>query len=356
MTPEFNVRLLLQDDDYQEYTEFLEARKNSTIFHTIEWKNVLEDTFNYKPIYLLVKGSEGALTGICPAFLVKTLFGSIIVSQPFFEYGGPLIADGFEGAYKDVLKYYKNVAESNHIKYIEIRGLPHGENEYQSYDEFGYVKQLKAYDYYIDIGKMDYDKDVWHGLYNNKVRNSIRKGIKNGVEIVEENNIEMYYDLYLKTMARLGSPTYPKALFENIHKYCKSLVRFTLAYSGDVPIAGLWSFCYKNRISIVGNVSSLMSQEYNANDVLYNELIEYATTNGFEIIDFGRTRPNSSYEKYKKKWGATKVDLYSHVYPPNAAKSADPYKYYLIFSRITKKVPWMFTKTKIGPFLMARFP
>lgn len=355
MTQEFNVKLL-QDYDFKEYTEFLKDQKNGTIFHTIEWKNVLKDTFNYEPMYLLVKDSEGALIGICPAFLVKTLFKDVVVSQPFFEYGGPLIADGFKGACKDILKYYKNFVESNHIKYVELRGLPYGENKYQTYNESGYVKQLKAYDYYINIGKMDYEKDIWNGLYNNKVRNSVRKGIKNGVEIKEEDNIYTYYDLYLKTMGRLGSPTFPKTMFENICKYCKSLFRFTLAYSGDVPIAGLLSLCYKNKISIVSNVSCLMSQEYNANDVLYNELIEYATTNGFEIIDFGRTRPNSSYEKYKKKWGASKVDLYSYIYPPNAAKSADPYKYYLTFSRITKKFPWMFTKTKIGSFLMARFP
>ena len=346
----------LDKNDYNRWNDFLKTHKNATIFHTIEWKNVLEETFGYKPEYLVVKNSEGKIVGISPAFSVKTLFGKVIVSQPFFEYGGPIVERGFEGAYKEILTFYKDKVKNERIKYVEIRVLPGGENEH--FDNTGFIKQFKAYDFYIDVKGKDFEKDIWLGLYTKKsrVRNSVKKAIKSGVRVVEDDDIDIYYGLYIKTISKLGSPPYPKTLFENIKKYAGSSVRFTYAYLKEVPIAAMMSFPYNNRDLMVGLVSDEKYQEYRANDLLYNEQIEYATKNKFEIVDLGRTRPDSSYERYKKKWGATRVDLYSYVYPPSASEGVDPYRYYLMFSKITKKVPWIFTRTGIGPYLVKKFP
>jgi len=346
----------LDRSDYNRWRDFLKTHKNATIFHTIDWKKVLEETFGYQSEYLIVENSEGKLVGISPAFSVKTLFGKVIVSQPFFEYGGPIIERGFEEAYSEIFNFYKDKVENERIKYVEMRVLPDAENEY--FDNTGFIKQFKAYDFYIDVKDKDFEKDIWRGLYTKKlrVRNSVKKAIKSGLRVVEDNDTDVYYDLYIKTIAKLGSPPYPKVLFENIKRYVKSSVRFTYAYLKEIPIAAMMSFPYNNRDLMVGLVSDETYQEYRANDLLYNEQIEYATKNKFEVVDLGRTRPDSPYEKYKKKWGATKVDLYSYVYPPSASGGVNPYKYYLIFSKITKKVPWIFTKTGIGPYLVKKFP
>jgi len=355
MKPEFEVQELRRED-YEEWNEFVKAHKNATIFHTMEWKKVLEETFGYKPEYLVVKDSNGRTVGISPAFSVKALFRRVIVSQPFFEYGGPIVENGFVDAYKEILCFYRDKVENERTKYVEIRILSDVENEH--YDNTGFVKQFKAYDFYIDVKGKDFEKDIWHGLYTKKsrARNSVNKAIKSGVRVVEGGDIDIYYELYIKTIAKLGSPPYPKTLFENLKKYTKSSVRFTHAYLKEIPIAAMMSFPYNNRNLMVGLVSDENYQEYRANDLLYNEQIEYATKNKFEIVDLGRTRPDSPYERYKRKWGATKVDLYSYVYPPSASEGVNPYKYYLIFSKITKKVPWIFTKTGIGPYLVKKFP
>jgi lipid II:glycine glycyltransferase (peptidoglycan interpeptide bridge formation enzyme) len=348
----------LDKSEYNRWNDFLTTQKTATIFHTIEWKKVLEETFDYKPEYLVVKNSEGKLVGVSPAFSVKTLFGKVIVSQPFFEYGGPIVEKGFEEAYKEILNFYKDKVENERTKYVEIRILPDGEKEPEHFNNTGFIKQFKAYDFYIDVKDKDFERDIWLGLYTKKsrVRNSVKNAIKRGVTVVEDDNIDVYYELYIKTIAKLGSPPYPKTLFENIKKYVNTSVRFTYAYLKEIPIAAMMSFPYNNRDLMVGLVSDKKYQEYRANDLLYNEQIEYATKNKFEIVDLGRTRPDSSYERYKTKWGATKVDLYSYVYPSSATEGVNPYKYYLLFSRITKKVPWIFTRTGLGPYLAKKFP
>ena len=358
MKPEFEVPRL-REENYEEWNNFVKVHKNATIFHTVEWKKVLEETFCYKPEYLVVKDLDGQLVGISPAFSVKTLFGSVIVSQPFFEYGGPIVEKGFEEAYKEILSFYRDKVENARIKYVEIRVLPDGEKEPEHFDNTGFVKQFKAYDFYIDVKDKDFEKDIWLGLYTKKsrVRNSVKKAIKSGVRVVEDDDIDIYYELYIKTIAKLGSPPYPKTLFENIKKYVNSSsVRFTYAYLKDEPIAAMMSFPYNNRDLMVGLVSDENYQDYRANDLLYNEQIEYATKNKFEVVDLGRTRPDSSYERYKRKWGATQINLYSYVYPSSASEGVNPYKYYLMFSKITKKFPWILTKTAIGPYLAKKFP
>ncbi|SNQ61089.1 GNAT family N-acetyltransferase [Candidatus Methanoperedens nitratireducens] len=339
-------------NDETDWEKFVNNHKETTIFHTIGWKKVIELTFGFKPEYLVVKDSDNNLVGISPAFNIKTFFGRVIVSQPFFEYGGPIVDIEFGEAYEDILNFYKNKCDRERIDYAELRVLPNNENI--NFDKFGYVKQFKAYDFYIDIKGKNYEKDIWFGLYTKKsrVRNSVRNAIEDGVRVSEEKNIDVYYELYLKTMAKLGTPPMPKFLFENIAKYTKA--RFTFAYLKDVPIGGMMSFPFNNRDLMVGLVSDENYLNYRGNDVLYNEQIEYATNNRFDVVDFGRTRPDSDYERYKKKWGATRVEMFSYIYPPSAGEHANPYKNYDLFSRFTKKMPWMLTK--IGPYVAKKFP
>jgi hypothetical protein len=348
--------LPLSRDDYNEWNAFVDYNGYASIFHTLEWKKIIEKTFNYTPDYLLIRDSKDGLIGISPAFSVKAIFGKVIVSQPFFEYGGPLLNDGYEEAYKDLFTYYKEKADTKGAKYIELRNLPG--KEITNFESAGFIKQFKAYDFFIDVKGKDFERDIWFGLYTKKsrVRNSVKKAIERGVQVKEGRDIDTYYGLYTNTVERLGSPPYPKSLFENIEKNLGSSVRFTYAYLEESPISAMMSFPYKKRNLLVGLVSDEAYQEYRANDLLYNEQIEYATRNNFDVVDFGRTRPNSFYERYKKKWGATRRDLYSYVYPSSAAKDVNPYKYYLMFSKITKKMPWLLTRTGIGTHIIKQFP
>ena len=349
----------LREEDYKKWNRFIKSNPSSTIFHTIRWKKVIEKTFDYKPNYSVLKNSEDEIVGIFPSFLIKALFGKVIISQPFFEYGGPLVKKGYEKeGYRDILNFYKEKVESREIKYIEIKVLSEKNDKY--FIEAGFKKQFKAFNFFIDIKGKDFEKDIWSKMYTAKsrVKNSVRKAAKNGVKIVEKNDIELYYDIYLKTIERLGSLPFPKALFENIKKYISPFVRFRFAYLEERPIAAMMSFPYNGRDLMVSLVSDNLYYQYRANDLLYNQEIKYATEKKFDIIDLGRTRPNSSYEAYKKKWGATRINLYSYIYPPWEAESINPYRLYLLFSPLTKKNPlWkIFTRTKMGEYLVRKFP
>ena len=264
----------LRNGDLGAWNEFAREQDTTTIFHTTEWKNVLEQTFNHEPEYLVVKNPHGEIVGISPAFSVKTLLGKAIVSMPFFEYGGPCVRKGFEGFIYAISKYYKDKVEDDGIDYVELRISPGEKNE--DLMKNGFSRQLKAYGFHINVKDMDFEKDIWRGLYTKKsrVRNSVRKAKKKGVRVKEDDDMGAYYRLYLKTMSKLGTPPHPRELFDNINKHIAPYSRFTFAYLSKKPIAAMMSLCYNKRDLMVGLVSDPAYYDLHANDLMYNEQIE----------------------------------------------------------------------------------
>lgn len=344
------------ENDEIAWDKFVDRCPSSTVFHTTGWKKVMENTFGYQPEYCTVRARDGRMVGVCPAFKVRTLFGKVIISQPFFDYGGPIITSGHEGAYRVLLDHYKSKVTGREARLVEFKAVNRLYD--RSFENIGFARAVKALDFYIDLKGKDFEKDIWNRLYTRKsrVRNSVRTAIKNGLRVIEDYDMDTYYDLYLKTVSKLGSPPFPRSLFDNIVKYVRSQSRFTFAYLDDRPIAALMSFPKNERHLLVGLVSDAAFLDLHPNDLLYNEQIKFAADNKFSVIDFGRTRPDSPYEQFKSKWGATRVDMCSYVYPVSVKEDINPYKYYMLFSSVTKKVPWILTKTKLGPYLVNKFP
>jgi lipid II:glycine glycyltransferase (peptidoglycan interpeptide bridge formation enzyme) len=343
-------------EDEEAWDAYVDSCPYSTVFHTTGWKKVIENTFGYTPEYYTIKNRNGEIVGVCPAFKVRTLFGKVIISQPFFDYGGPIVDNGYGEALGELLDRFKKYVISREVKYVEFKAI-NGHYD-PAFEKNGFSRTVKALGFYIDVKGKDFEKDIWNRLYTKKsrVRNSVRAAMKNGLRLSEGSDIDTYYDLYLRTVSRLGSPPYPRSLFKNILKYVKPQSRFRFAYLDDQPVAALMSFPKNERHLLVGLVSDPDRMDLHANDLLYNDEIRYATDNHYSIVDFGRTRPDSPYEQFKSKWGATRVDMCSYVFPASMKEDINPYKYYLLFSGITKKVPSILTKTRLGPYLVNKFP
>ena len=78
----------LQKEDEAAWDSYILNSNNSTFYHQIGWRNVVEKTYKHKPIYLIAK-EEGDIKGVLPLFLMKSMiFGKKLVSVPFAPYGG----------------------------------------------------------------------------------------------------------------------------------------------------------------------------------------------------------------------------------------------------------------------------
>lgn len=339
----------LNKKKYEVWDKFVKNHKLGTIYHTTAWKKVLEETYGYKPEYYYIQNSEGDIVGIFPAFFVKHLFGKAIISLPYSPYGGPLILDSSLEAFEEIVNKWKEIADEGKMKFIEIKSIP--EYKLKFLNRFSEVQ--KGFNFYLKIENKKFE-EIWKYKFNKKFRNATRKAIKLGLKVEENDDLDILYDLYLTTMKRLGSPPHPKKLFWNIKNFLKENVRFTVCYLKDTPIASMMIFLFNKTIYISGNDSDSKYWGMNPNNLLYTETIKYGIENKYKIIDFGRTRPNSTNFNFKKKMGGDVVEMKSLVYPKQKASNVNPYRF-MWASKIFKKIPKTLLK-KIGPYIKENYP
>jgi len=78
----------LRREEEKLWDSYIHSSNTSTFYHQIGWRNVVEKTYNHKPLYLIAK-ENGEIKGVLPLFLMKSIiFEKKLVSVPFAPYGG----------------------------------------------------------------------------------------------------------------------------------------------------------------------------------------------------------------------------------------------------------------------------
>ncbi len=361
---------------YEEWSQFVNSHRELSIFHTIEWKRLLEKVFGYSSEYYYVTNQESKIVGISPAFKCKTFSGKIIMSMPFFEYGGPFVEQGYESAYKDIFELYKKKVESKEVKMVKIRSLP-TMLDYSKFGVEGYAKQAEASDFILDLKGKDFEKDIWNGYAKESdVRTNIRKAIKKGAKLNKLHNWELLYKLVFEKDNKLGSPAFPKKYFEKLEEifkdklvYCSSFlpkedVQLSISVPEKenivindtknlVPVASIVGITFNNRMLLHQLGSDERHLRTCSTFILFNEMIKDALKMNLELVDFGRSKQESQHSHLKEQFLTQKRDAYCYVYP--ITKAQDHYKY-LWVEKIFAKMPWIINKTPLGQFIIKRNP
>src|SRR6185312_10466990 len=108
----------LSQDDYAAWDEYVIRNAHGTPFHLIAWKKTIEESFYYKPHYLIAR--DQSIRGILPLFFVhNAVIGKALISSPFAVYGG-ILADSKE-AHRMLFDRAKALGEQLRVDYIELR-------------------------------------------------------------------------------------------------------------------------------------------------------------------------------------------------------------------------------------------
>ena len=62
----------LRREDEKAWDSYVYNSNKSTFYHQIGWQNVVEETYNHKPLYLIAK-ENGEIKGVLPLFLMKSI-------------------------------------------------------------------------------------------------------------------------------------------------------------------------------------------------------------------------------------------------------------------------------------------
>ena len=315
-----------------EWKEFLEKSQSATIYHTPEWKNILDKRFGYTPYYLFAKDECGTIVGLFPLFNIKSrITKNRLCSIPFSHICGPI---GDETAVNLLINEGINLYGNLNVNHLEIRDSVGFEGFHRQNAFSTYISELSP-----NI------EEVWKKLDKGSVRWAIKKSRKSVVSVNTTRNIEdlkAFYELNCMTKKEIGVPCHSWEFFKNLFTFLTDNVSLYVArYNNEIIGGGVIEY-FKDTVSYgygAANPRYLKLHPYNA---FIWKSIEDACLRGYRYYDFGRTSyDNVGLINFKKRWGTIEKKLYYSYYPKNPeslTENRDNLKYKL-GTKVIRRMP-----------------
>ncbi len=289
------MKIELNHDDHSALREFIDAHDDAARGHRPEWMRVMVDGLRHRPCSLTA-WRDGQVAGWLP--LVETrsfLFGRHLASLPYVNEAGVLAAD--EAAAEALVEKARAIARRRRVRFVELRNrnpIEHNELTSIRTDKVRMTRVLP-----------DTPEALWSDIPS-KVRNQVRKGEKSGLNARwgGERLLDGFYQVFAINMRDLGTPVYPRRLFEAIlHHFADDAELCVVDLEGEPVAAAL--LVHGPDATEVPSASSL--REYNktcANMLMYRHLLDRAIQRGATVFDFGRSTVDGGTFRFKQQWGA----------------------------------------------------
>jgi len=326
---------------------FVREQPRGSFFHLTGWMRVLAKTFGFEPRYVYAERA-GRITGVAPLFAVSNwIVGRALISTPLGVYGG-ICAEDAESE-RALLDRIKQMAMVEHVDYMELRRREGGTFE-------GFHRNPR---YVTFTTPLLSDPEANIKRLPRDTRYMIRKAEKAGLRTRSGmEQIEVFYRLFTMSMHRLGTPVFPRALFENLAAEFPDDTDLSLIYAGDEAVSGVLSFHFRDVILPYYSGASPEAQPLAANNFMYAELMKSAAAAGFRTFDFGRSKKGTGAYAFKTQWNMTIEELDYQVYlvrrktVPNFSPANPTFER---AARVWKRLPlWM--TTWVGPRIVRWFP
>lgn len=302
---DFSIEIL--SEEFQEqWNEFVDNHEAATAFHSLQWLKTVRNTFDYTSESRLIFHDLAGLVGVVPLFGVPEILGGSLVN-PFCEYGYPLIKDGFS---YDCLRCLSHSASA--LNSLIIKEHSRSDNSGYFNCRFPGVQTGVTFELPTTVPF----EFMISNFFNRDLRTNLKKAKNSGLQIRYSANLEDYYNMYLNTMQRLGSPPFPLDFFSELKKNFGEDCIVRTAIDEDEDVAGIVALRFNNHTYVFSNASLPEYWDNNPNEYVYANLLKDSCNGDCELVDFGRTEEGSSLYYFKEKFGGQTSPLVSMVYPP----------------------------------------
>ncbi|MBC7985280.1 MAG: FemAB family PEP-CTERM system-associated protein [Sphingomonadaceae bacterium] len=322
---------------------FVRASPGGTPFHLPRWLAAVEQGTRQRVHCLIAERGETIL-GLLPLTEIRSrLFGDALVSSGFATGGGILAED--DRVAEALAEAAWSLAQKLGCPDVELRGgpIPSGwERREGVYADF--AKPLAASD----------EEEL--ARIRRRQRAEVRKGLENKLEFrmgTSPRDRDMHYAVYAESVRNLGSPVFPRALFESVLDAFGDDADILTVFHDGTPVASLLNLYHGEAGMPYWGGGVRAARGLRANEIMYFEFLNHARRRGCKIADFGRSKLGSGAYSFKKHWGFEPEPL---VY---AGRSLDPEKTrdvnpnnprYHLMVRIWQHVP-LFAANRVGPWL-----
>jgi len=311
-----NQILVAEDKHEKDWEQFVESSACRHHCFRWPWRKIIQDVFGHKPYYLICYSQDTdenqtgpkTVSGVLPCFLVRSrLFGSALISVPYLN-GGGILADSKE-AHSALFDRASQIGSDLGVRYIEFRCRSE-----TAWNPAGLEQRThKA----ASILELRPSAEELFASFPAKLRSQIRRPTKSGAEAISVLGgecspalIKRFYGVFSTNMRDLGTPVYPRALFEKVIDLFPNSSRLIgVELEGRLVAAGI---TLSNAVSVeIPWASSL--KEFNSeavNMLMYWEAIKQSCLAGSLYFDFGRSTIGSGTFRFKAQWGAQPIQLF----------------------------------------------
>jgi len=300
----------LRPGEEDEWDRFVLSSPSGTLFHLSGWKSLVEKALGHQSHYLIARSHQG-ITGVYPLSLIRNrLFGDCLISLPLAVYGG--ICTGDEASFFSLLAAGADLAQRLRVQYVEIRNRTEL-----------FPTDLPGRDLYVTI-----TQDLSPGAENlfkmlpRDTRYLVRKSQKAGLEWTEDLSLKEFYEIYARSVHRLGTPVFSVRLFEHLQREFPKQCRLYGVRKGSKAIAGVLCLYFRDQVLPYYGGSLAEFYKDSPNNFMYWNLISQSCDHGYRHFDFGRSKRGTGSFNFKSSWAMQVTGL--------------PYRYQLVRA---KQVP-----------------
>jgi FemAB-related protein (PEP-CTERM system-associated) len=304
---------LRQPDEAARIEAFV-ADAGGSVFHRPAWLRAIERGTGQRARGLVAE-KGGLIVGWLPLTEVHSpVFGRLLASSGFAVEGGVLAERAASAA--ALCRGAEEYALRLSCPTVELRGGPAPADwTHRGDSHCGFVAPLAP------------DDEAQLTAIPRKQRAEVRKGLDNDLEVTIGDgpaDRAAHYAIYAESVRNLGTPVFPRRLFDAALDLIDSSV-LTVRHRG-VPVASVLSFYHGDRVLPYWGGGTFAARQLRANDRMYFELMCHARRQGCERFDFGRSKTGSGAYFFKKNWGFEPEPLtYSSWTAPGAERrDADP--------------------------------
>ena len=328
--------------------DYVRRSREASVYHCSRWRKVIKESFGNRSYHLYSRNAGGRISGILPLVHLKSiLFGNMLVSLPYFNYGGVCADD--DSTQARLIDEAVRIAEAQRAHHIEFRQEKPFHN--------GYAVKTAKVSMRLDLPTSP--DDLWRS-FPSKLRSQAAKPQKEGMtfRIGKMEELEGFYDVFATNMRDLGTPVYPIRFFRSILEHFPENSWICNVYMTRVPVASGFLIGFKERMEIPWASSLKKHNRMSPNMFLYWCCLKFACEQGYGIFDFGRSTPGEGAYRFKEQWGAKPVPLYWNYWLPDGKELPEinpRNEKYRLAIRCWKRLPVALTK-RIGPWIVKSIP
>ena len=281
------------------WRRFAEARPEATVFHRLEWSELLAEAYGYDAFAVIASDSGQTIAG-APFIRIGGRRRASWSSLPFTDSCSPL---GDPRGVERLVGSVKALAADEGASTVEMRwAADPGEGD---------VKTIGV----NHVLSLEGGADATARLASTAHARNIRRARADGVEVsmgTDAADVEVFYALHVRTRRRQGVPVQPVRFFRLLHQriIARGLGFVAVARRARRPLAAAIFLGSGSTLVYKFGASDEREWAHRPNDILFHTIIAHACRQGFLSLDFGRSDLDDlGLRRFKSSWGARESDL-----------------------------------------------